>query len=182
MRTQAQLDQLEDARTARWRKAPSVPERFWLKVGPHDDPNACWMWRGGFDVGGYGTFWNGTRHIKAHVFMWELVNGPITPGLCRDHLCRNRGCVNPSHLEEVTNKTNVLRGVSIVAQRARAESCLSGHHYSKETTRITKKGARICRICERVRRDQYYARHPEMKVKIDEKRREWKRNKRVETA
>ncbi len=67
----------------------------------------CWDWLLSKE-GGYGRF----RHKVAHVFVWERANGPKPKGLDLDHLCRNRGCVNPGHLELVTRRENVRRGAS----------------------------------------------------------------------
>ena len=75
--------------------------RFWAKVNKTD---GCWEWSGAINTGGYGSFWNGIREVKAHRFAYELLCEQIRDGLTLDHLCRNRSCVNPAHLEPVTGK------------------------------------------------------------------------------
>ncbi len=89
------------------------------------------------------------RYKMAHRVAWEQVNGPIPDGLVIDHLCRNRECINVAHLEVVTNKVNILRGVAPSAQHARQTHCKEGHLFTEETTYIQKNGSRRCRTCKR---------------------------------
>lgn len=88
-----------------------------------------------------------------------LERGSIPKGLTLDHLCRNRACVNPVHLEPVTNRVNILRGIGITAQNARKTHCKHGHPFTVENT-IYKHGGgwRICKICNRARFREYSAR------------------------
>lgn len=124
-------------------------ERFWHKVDRRgvDD---CWQWLAYSDPRGYGSFGKRTGDewtiVKAHRFAYESMVGPIPDGLTLDHLCRNPSCVNPSHLEPVTQAVNTLRGESPAAQAARRSTCVNGHLYTPETTKVYR-GARYCRIC-----------------------------------
>ena len=127
------------------RRKLSVEERFWSKVRKGD---LCWAWMAG-KVKGYGTFWDGTRTARAHRFAYELLVGPIPDGLDIDHLCRNRGCVNPDHMEVVTNRQNVLRGIGPTAENAVKTHCAHGHPFSPENTHIRPSGRRTCRACHR---------------------------------
>lgn len=83
----------------------------------------------------------------AHRFAYELIVGPIKPGLQIDHLCRVRRCCNPEHLEPVTRKVNILRGESPTAKNARKTVCPRGHKYDEENTYLSKEGKRQCKIC-----------------------------------
>ena len=85
----------------------------------------------------------------AHRVVYEILVGPIPVGLELDHLCRNRACVNPDHLEPVTTRTNLLRGYSPWACRARQTHCKRGHEFTPENTYGTGDGRRYCRTCRR---------------------------------
>ena len=71
--------------------------------------SGCWVWEGSM-TRRYGQFWNGSRLVYSHRYSYELVHGPIKSGLELDHLCRNRLCINPEHLEPVTHLENMVRG------------------------------------------------------------------------
>lgn len=130
--------------------------RFWSKVSI-GAPNDCWLWIAQISLGGYGVFWFENRGQSAHRVVYKLLIGPIPEGLSIDHLCRVRRCVNPHHLEPVTQKENALRGVSPWARNAHKTHCPQGHVYNQTNTRIVA-GSRYCRECGRARCRSYYRR------------------------
>lgn len=79
----------------------------------------CWVWRGFTSPDGYGRMKVAGRCVSVHRLSYELHRGPIPPGKELDHLCRNRACANPEHLEAVSHRVNVLRGDGFYAQAAR---------------------------------------------------------------
>lgn len=142
------------------RSVRSPEERFWEKVnklGPMPAQGrirgCCWQWTAGATNKGYGGFHPAKNQmVLAHRFAWELLNGPIPTGLVIDHLCRNRRCVNPDHLEVVTLAENTRRGFGISTFNRLKTHCPQGHPYSAENTYIhPRNNARICRSCARDR-------------------------------
>lgn len=126
-----------------------TPEhRFWQKVLKTDD---CWFWTGTMNrPNGYGRFYYQRRMQVAHRISYEWESGPVSSGEELDHLCRNRNCVRPSHLEPVTHRENVLRGESPVALAAIKTHCARGHEFNEKNTNYDA-GGRNCRICHRER-------------------------------
>ena len=124
-------------------------ERFWAKVDRRDE-DECWPWTG-YVTAGYGRFYPTRRKgVKAHRYAYELLIGPIPAGLHLDHLCRNKLCMNPQHLEPVTLVENVMRGEGVTVQNAQKTHCLRGHEFTPENTRITPQGWRQCKVCRRL--------------------------------
>jgi hypothetical protein len=111
----------------------------------------CWEWRRYKSEQGYGitSKYCGKTRWRAHRLAYELFNGPIPDGLQIDHLCRNRGCVNPSHLEAVTHKENTLRGIGVTAINKRKTRCYRGHPFTGDNYIINYRGERMCRTCRR---------------------------------
>ena len=139
--------------------------RFWQKVdknGPvpdiRPDLGPCWTWTSFITPDGYGRFWYDGKNAVASRYSYELENGPLPADLQPDHLCRNRACINPSHLEAVTVPVNLLRGEGAAAKNARKTHCKRGHPFDSDNTQITKTGARQCRICLREKTRRYRAR------------------------
>jgi len=139
----------------------ALPGRFWHKVTIPENTAGCWEWTGTGNGKGYGQFWWGGRMRLAHRISYEALVSPIPDGMVIDHRCRTRGCVNPAHLEPVTNRENVLRGDLPSASAARQMSkthCPKGHPYNAENTQHRADGARACRQCNRDRvKARYWA-------------------------
>jgi hypothetical protein len=114
----------------------------------------CWEWRGHRLQSGYGTASDSRGTEPAHRRSYRLFVGPIGAGLEIDHLCRNRGCVRPDHLELVTHRENLLRGQGVSAENARKSVCVNGHELNFANTYIRKNGNRDCRVCKKLRERQ----------------------------
>lgn len=128
----------------------TLTERFWEKVIVVDGD--CWPWMGRLDHG-YGYLRNAAGSNRAHRIAFELFVGPVPDGLVLDHLCHNPCCVNPSHLEPVTQRENTLRGESHAAQLARNTHCKHGHEFTPENIYRAPgfPNSRYCRECTRER-------------------------------
>lgn len=149
-----------------WMKKYNIPSREGcflpypiseqLKVKIKIDENDCWNWTGKINKGGYGYLSSRGKYYLAHRISYEFFVGEIPDGLTIDHLCRNRRCVNPNHLEVVTLKENISRG-----ERARQTHCLRGHPLFGNNLYIDSNHRR-CRKCGALRtklyRERKYAR------------------------
>ena len=140
-------------------RARSSLDAFWSHVRMCFPETECWHWHGSINLdNGYGRWqiskqWQANRGseartIGAHRFIYELLVGPIPEGLTLDHLCRRRDCVNPEHLEPVTERENILRGTSPSALNAQKTHCVNDHAFTPENTYLGKRGRR-CRACRR---------------------------------
>lgn len=140
-----------------------------------DFETGCWNWTACITPAGYGQFWYEYRRNNfAHRAAWIELVGPIPEGMVIDHLCKNRRCCNPDHLEVVTMAENLLRGDGFAGQRVRqpnyATHCPNGHEYTPENTYVRPKGKRRreCRTC----RNTYKARRQqrELAAKFEQSR------------
>ena len=120
-------------------------ERFWAKVIFR--PSSCWDWSGTHLPTGYSSFAiDGVHMGYAHRYAYETEHGPIPVGYEVDHLCRTPSCVNPAHLEAVTHKENIRRGI---CSNARKTLCKKGHPYNRVYGKKIRQ--RFCSICDNAR-------------------------------
>ena len=159
-----------------------------LKLLSSTNPGGCWIWEGGQKGPAdhpYGAVKYKRRSWLAHRLAYEMLVGPIPDGMPLDHLCRVRLCFNPKHLEPVTTRTNLLRGLTLPAENASKTHCKHGHPLSGDNlyvyTRdgISARACKTCRqnVCREYDRTQRQGRHltPERKAYV----RNWKRQRRA---
>lgn len=128
-----------------------VMDRFWRKVNKTD---TCWLWTAGVTGrGGYGAFCVNYKMIPAHRYSYTILKGEIPERMELDHLCRNRRCVNPDHLEPVTREENWRRGQTPSSLNAKKTHCLRGHPFEGDNL-IVRTGGRGCRECKSLYRTE----------------------------
>lgn len=129
---------------------------WWTSVSFATDAG-CWQWTASVDGKGYGNLRIAYKLVKVHRLVWEALRGPIPLGLELDHLCRNKGCCNPAHLEPVTRSENMRRsdvGLRNKTRGAAVTHCPAGHAYDDSNTIYSSHG-RHCRECGRKRAREY---------------------------
>lgn len=139
-------------RTLLDRLTPTIEERFWSKVDKGSD---CWTWTGYLRDGKYGAMKVRGDLFMAHRVAWVIAHRSDVPdGLVLDHLCRNTRCVNPGHLEPVTDRVNLLRGETFNARQAAQTHCKLGHALAGDNVYAgaLARGIRHCKTCNRERR------------------------------
>lgn len=125
------------------------------------EPNSgCWLWTGALSAGKYGSFFFNGRMMKAHRFAYYLHVGFIPERMDLDHLCRTPLCCNPVHLEPVTRSEN-LRRSPLMDRNSHKTRCPQGHAYEAENLKLTKRGHRLCRECQREATREWRARNAE---------------------
>ncbi len=125
----------------------AVMIRLWNYV--IEDENGCWVWQAHKNHHGYGTIaYKNVSRLAYNISYILFRKKPITPGKVLHHICGNRACINPEHLEEITNKENVLQGIGPTAVNARKTHCDDGHSIMEEENIYRNKdNGRVCKIC-----------------------------------
>lgn len=134
-------DKREPRRKPGFAATPAIDRIFTEGRVYHD--GGCWMWRMAVSEG-YGIINEGGTSKLVHRVVYEALRGPIPEGMTLDHLCRERACCNPYHVEVVSDRENVMRGLSFGAVNARKKTCPKGHPLEPRNG----KGWRLCRQCQ----------------------------------
>lgn len=147
-------------------------DKFWSRVnkqgpipGHRPELGPCWVWLGSLNHAGYGRIMVNGKRQMVHCYSYETLMGKSIPsGLVIDHLCRNRRCINPSHLEPKTRKENILApgslsSVAIIKFQKTKTHCPSGHKYTTENTYLNKRGHRHCKVCTRAQSNKSYSKN-----------------------
>jgi len=143
---------IEDVKRSLTTKAISAFHGRYERKGECD----CWEWQGPLSYG-YGVFCASGRPIRAHRVAYFLATQTLP--FCLDHLCRNRKCVNPAHLEPVSDRENILRGVGLTAINHRKTHCKRGHPLTGDNLLHIKLG-RECKTCNRLVSNEWKRKHP----------------------
>jgi len=140
-------------------KREPLPEAILRRMGLPDE-SGCMPWLGNISVKGYGRLNRDGRMRLAHRLTYAMFVGPLDPELTLDHLCRNRRCVAPGHLEQVSLRENVMRSpIAPSAVNARKVTCPQGHELSGANLYINPAGGRVCRSCSATRKASDGRRH-----------------------
>lgn len=128
-----------------------------------DPATGCRIWQGTCNQFGYGAITYKPPGVKVktmavHRLAYRLLVGPIPDGMQLDHTCRVRPCWEPTHLEVVTCRQNLIRGKTITARKATQTVCVRGHEFTPENTYIKPNGCRECRTCITLRNRWRYQR------------------------
>lgn len=137
-------------------------EKLFKRISMSGD---CWVWNGSRTNGGYGYLTIHSNKYLAHRVSFSIFNGDLDNSLVIDHTCKNRACINPDHLRQVTIKENTLfNSLALTAGNSLKESCKNGHPFTPKNTYPIPSGGRACRIC----RSFYSEKYKEKKRGINE--------------
>lgn len=134
------------------RKIKNTPEKFWSLVYKSGE---CWLWKGKLNLKGYGIFSYQSKMRNAHRTAYLITHGSIADGLHIDHLCRQLSCVNPAHLEAVTNAENRRRGLMGILK----EECPKSHPWIEPNLFKRSDGSQSCQTCRYNHHKNYYSKN-----------------------
>lgn len=134
----------------------------------------CWEWQAGKDKDGYGKTVLNKKHWRVHRLFYTIFIQKIPSNLVSDHLCRVRNCVNPAHIEPVTQKVNTLRGEAVTAKNAQKINCPQGHPLNEDNL-VNMKNGRMCKKCANAHSRRYHKLKdtPENREKNRQRVKEW---------
>jgi HNH endonuclease len=139
----------------KFKRVGTLEEKLLLRMMPVTE-TGCWIWLGTLDRDGYAQMDHNGKAERAQRLSYEHFIGPIPDGLVLDHLCRVRCCINPHHLEPVTDYENVRRGECWTWGKTRTH-CKYGHLLDEDNTHVNRLGTKCCRTCWRIKRRRYLA-------------------------
>lgn len=139
-----------------------LPRRFWDKT--QISATGCWEWTAQIGHHGYARYRFNDKTARAHRVAYQVLVGAVPTGLVLDHLCRVRHCVNPAHLEPVTNRENLRRGMG-PGMKGLQSHCSKGHEMQGDNLMVhSTRGTRFCRECHRERNRAWYLKNRASKV------------------
>lgn len=125
---------------------PRMPQRFWNKISVSE--SGCWEWQAA-KKSGYGYYKSSGKTGRAHRIAYAILVAPIPDSLVCDHLCENKGCVNPNHIEPVTDRINIMRGPAPSSMNAKKTHCIRGHKFEPGSY-YSSQGWRDCKKCKAI--------------------------------
>jgi len=156
--------------------SPEDLKRFYSKI-KFNEETWCWDWVGTTLQRGYGHFKLKRKIWRSHRLSYLIHKGDLIEGLTLNHLCRNRKCCNPDHLEQITSKENILCGESFSAVNKRKTHCKRGHEFTEENTINLSRNRRECRKCRKLHdHNKYYKDLEKSREKSRLNKRKWLSN------
>lgn len=152
-------------------------QRRLIKLSVPEPNTGCHIWIGATTIAGYGIINIKKKILSAHRVSYFLNKGDIPDGLVIDHICDNKFCINPDHLQPKTQLDNLLRSNSASMVNLRKTHCNKGHEFTESNTIINKNGSRDCKICVKAKKKRHYNNRREHILSV--KKKYWEKNKKA---